>query len=184
MHVYTSESSVKMEVEAAELATVYMKYMESPATVGKLTASAPVGLRVQQTNIAADLATRCPTYQHPTSELPMLTPIPRDESSAQLVRNNIEQSSKFKLNLKCGNWRKGMEALILTVIILMVWALFSIPTIFYALPPTITEVSWLPCIMLVLLINFAHSICSLALWTRVVIRQRPIYMSLGGSLFR
>ena len=78
MHVYTSESSVKMEVEAAELATVYMKYMESPATVGKLTASAPVGLRVQQTNIAAVLTTRCTIHQHTTSELPMLTPIPED----------------------------------------------------------------------------------------------------------
>ena len=88
-----------MEVEAAELATVYMKYMESPATVGKLTASAPVGLRVQQTNIAAVLTTRCTTHQHTTSELPMLTPIPRDESSTQLVHKNTGQSPKSKLSL-------------------------------------------------------------------------------------
>ena len=154
-----------MENEAAELATVYMKYMESPATVGKLTASAPVGLRVQQTNIAAVLTTRCTTHQHTTSELPMLTPIPRDESSTQLVHKNTGQSPKSKLSLKCGNWRKGLEAVILTAIILTVWALFSIPTVFYALPPKITEVSRLPCIMLVLLIIIAYSIFSLALWT-------------------
>ena len=154
-----------MEVEAAE--SKY-KNIESLATVERLTASAPISLRVQQTNIAAE---RYPNHQYPTLELPTLTLISWEET--QLVHNNIEQSPMFKLSLKCGKWRKVLGAVILTstAIILMVWALSSIPTIFYVLPPKIIKVWRLPCILLVLIINISHSICSLALWTHVMIRR-------------
>ena len=33
------------------------------------------------------------------------------------------------------NWRRILEAVILTCVILIVWGLFAIPTVFYALPP-------------------------------------------------
>ena len=77
------------------------------------------------------------TSQDLASEVPRLSTIPRDTSSTGLV--HIEQRPKSKL--KCGNWRKALEAGILIVTILVVWALFSIPTIFYALVPKISEVS-------------------------------------------
>jgi hypothetical protein len=146
-----------MEGEAASSVAVYMEYMESPAMVERLTTSAPVGhIRVQESNI--DLATRAsfnspcpattespiPNSQHPSSELPTL--IPRDESSIRLVPHEecTEQHPKStfgtSIQFKCGSWKTGLEVGVLTGIIIMVWVLFSIPTILYALPPKIREV--------------------------------------------
>ena len=122
-----------MEGEVAASATVYMEYIDSQAIVERLTASAPEGL-VQESNIAEASPT------HPASELQ--TPMPRDVSSTQLVCT--EQSPRSKLmssiQLICENWRTGLEIGILTGITVMIWGLFSIPTIFYALPPKIREV--------------------------------------------
>ena len=151
-----------MEGEVAASATVYMEYMDSTAIVERLTTSVPVGLRVQESNV--DLATRAcsnypspvtsesatpvlvrtsPTSQHPASELPTL--IPRDESSIQLVCTELSPKSMFETSIlnqfKCGNWKTVLEVGMLTGIVIMVWALFSIPTILYALPPKIREVS-------------------------------------------
>ena len=92
-----------MEGEAAASATVYMKYIDSPANMERLTASAPEGL-VQESNMAEASPT------HPTSELPIL--IPRDVSSTQLICT--EQSLRSKLVssiqlINCGNWRTALE---------------------------------------------------------------------------
>ena len=124
-----------MEGDSVAATAMYMEYMES--------AQITEGLRVQESN--ADLTVRTsPISQHLAipSELP--TPISSlrisdSESSNQLV--STEQSPKSKL--KCGNsvWRKGLEVSIPTAIIFVIWALFSIPTIFYALQPKIREVS-------------------------------------------
>ena len=146
-----------MEGEAAASVAVYMEYMESPAIVERST-TAPVGLvRVQESNI--DLPTRgsfnspcpvssesptispvraSPTSQHPPSELPTL--MPRDKSSIQLIprdESSIQLMPRDKY--KCGSWKKGLEVGMLTGIIIVIWALFSIPTIFYALPPKIRD---------------------------------------------
>ena len=149
-----------MEGEVAASATVYMEYMDSPAIVERLTTSAPVGLGVQESNV--DLATRAssnspspatlesptlmpvrasPTSQHPASELPTL--IPRDESSIHFVCTERSPKSMFgtSIQIKCGNWKTVLEVGMLTGIIVIVWVLFSIPTILYALPPKIREVS-------------------------------------------
>ena len=134
-----------MEGEAAALATVYMEYMEAVRSTEKLTASesAPEGLRVQESN--ADLTARTsPISQHLailSSELatPISNVIVNSESSAQLV--STEKSPKSKHNSENSVCRKGLEISILTAIIFVVWGLFSIPTIFYALQPKIREVS-------------------------------------------
>ena len=147
-----------MEGEVAASATVYMEYIDSPAIAERLTTSASEGL-AQESNIdlttrvspnsqcpaASELPTLMPTIaspinQHPASELPTL--IPRDESSIQLVCTERSPRSKLRSSIQhiCGNWRTGLEVSILTGIIIMVWGLFSIPTILYALPPQIREV--------------------------------------------
>ena len=132
-----------MEGEAAALATVYMEYMEAAQSTEKLTASAPEGFRVQESN--ADLTARTsPISQHQailSSALatPISNVIVNSESSAQLV--STEQSPKSKHNSENSVWRKGLEISILTAIIFVVWTIFSIPTIFYALQPKIREVS-------------------------------------------
>jgi hypothetical protein len=108
-----------MEGESvASSSTVYTEYTDTSA----------LDLTARTSTTSLDLA----------SEMPMSsTIIPRDVSSTQLV--HTEQNPKSEL--KCGNWRKGLEAGILIVTILVVWALFSMPTIFYAFAPKIREVS-------------------------------------------
>ena len=118
-----------MEGETAS--AIYVEYIDTPATVeGCETSSAQEGHGlVQETNV--DLSMRAsPTSQHPgASDLESPTPRPKHRSLTQL------------LQLQCHrNWRTGLEVGILTGIILMVWALFSIPIILYALPPKIREV--------------------------------------------
>ena len=147
-----------MEVEApASVSTVYMEYsIALPAVVERLTTSAPVGLRVQESNVDLMITTRAssnspcpatpespatPTSQQPAvSELPV--PISRDESSIQLVCTERSPKSTFRksIQLKCGNWKTGFEVGMLVGVIIVVWVLFSIPTILYALPPKIREV--------------------------------------------
>ena len=91
------------------------------------TSPAPEDL-IQDTNV--DLSSQI--SQHPASGLPAPTP---DRS---LTR---PKGSRTKpVSIMHGNWRNGLEIGILTGIILMVWVLFSIPTILYALPPNIREV--------------------------------------------
>ena len=153
-----------MEGEGAGSVAVYMEYTELPATVERLTTSAPVGLvRVQESNIdlttGGSFNTPCaatsespamiasPTDQHPPSESPTL--IPRDQSSFRLVQRHgddctTKQHSKptfgTSIPFKCGNWKKGSEVGMLSGIIIIIWVLFSIPAILYALPPMIREV--------------------------------------------
>ena len=150
-----------MEGEGAGSVAVYMEYTESPATVASLTTSAPVGVvRVQESNIdlttGGSFNTPCaatsespamiasPTDQHPPSESPTL--IPRDQSSFRLVQRHgddctTKQHSKPTFGTsKCGNWKKGLEVGMLSGIIIIIWVLFSIPGILYALPPMIREV--------------------------------------------
>ena len=160
-----------MEGEAAASVAVYMEYMESPAIVERST-TAPVGLiRVQESDV--DLPTRrsinspCPatlesptmmpvraslTSQHPPSELPTL--MPRDESATQLMPHD-----KFKY----GSWKTGLEVCMLTGIIIVVWMLFSIPTILYALPPKIREVNLkkLHCVICITTISNSYCLCML-----------------------
>ena len=105
---------------------------------GESVASSATAYTEYTDSSALDLTVRTSlTSQNPASEVPRLSTIPRDTSSTGLV--HTEQRPKF--NLKCGNWRKALETVILIVTILIVWALFSIPTIFYALTPKIREVS-------------------------------------------
>lgn len=101
----------------ASSATAYTEYIDSSA----------LDLTARMSLTSQDLA----------SEVPRLSTIPRDTSSTGLV--NTEQRPKS--NLKRGNWSKALEAGVLIVTILIVWALFSMPTIFYALAPKIREVS-------------------------------------------
>ena len=134
----------------------------SLATVERLTTSAPVGLvRVQESNIdlttGGSFNTPCaatsessaimssPTDQHPPSESPTL--IPRDQSSTRLVQRDdcttIQHSKPTfgrSVPFKCGNWKTGLEVGMLSGIIIIIWVLFSIPAILYALPPIIREV--------------------------------------------
>ena len=143
---------------------MYIEYTESPATVERLTTSAPVGfVRVQESNIdlttGGSFNTPCaatsespvtiasPTDQHPPSESPTL--IPRDQSSFRLVQRHgddctTKQHSKptfgRSIPFKCGNWKTGLEVGMLSGIIIIIWVLFSIPAILYALPPKIREV--------------------------------------------
>ena len=117
-----------MESEITSTAYSIIDYVDSPATVeGCETTSAREGL-VQESNV--DLPMRAsPTSQHPASDLKSPTPRPKHRSLTQLAQ------------LQCHrNWRTGLEVGILTGMILVVWALFSIPTILYALPPIIREV--------------------------------------------
>ena len=128
-----------MEGEAAASATVYMEYIDSPTTVERLTTPAPEGL-VRESNVVHNTRAS-PNGQLPASEL--ATPIPRDDSSTQLVCTELSLKSKLRstVQLVRGNWRTGLEFSILTGIIIIVWGLFSVPTILYALPPIIREVS-------------------------------------------
>ena len=162
-----------MEGEAAASVAVYMEYMESPAIVKRSsTVTAPVGLiRVQESDV--DLPTRrsinspcsatlespnttpvraSSTSQHPPSELPTL--MPRDESSTQLMPHD-----KFK----CGSWKTGLEVSMLSGIIIVVWMLFSIPAILYALPPKIREVHLqkLHCVICITTISNRYCLCML-----------------------
>ena len=45
------------------------------------------------------------------------------------------ESSGLSTSWIKSNWRMIAEAVILTCVILVVWILFAIPTVFYALPP-------------------------------------------------
>ena len=45
------------------------------------------------------------------------------------------RSNKLQLQIIKKNWKKGLEIIILSAIILAVWILFSTPTILYALSP-------------------------------------------------
>lgn len=54
------------------------------------------------------------------------------------TRTKSSESSSLRLTLYIkskSNWRRIIEAVILTGVILLVWGLFAIPTVFYALPP-------------------------------------------------
>lgn len=52
------------------------------------------------------------------------------------ANTRTSESSRLTLWIKSkSNWRRIVEAVILTSVILLVWGLFAIPTVFYALPP-------------------------------------------------
>ena len=114
---------------------MYMDYIDSPAAVeGCETSSATEGL-VQESNVDLSM-TVSPTSQHTASDLESPTQRPNRRSLTQLVHTKWKSLSELIRR----NWRTGLEVGILTGIILMVWALFSIPTILYLLPPQIKEV--------------------------------------------
>ena len=84
---------------------------------------------IQDTKFNVDLSSKS---QHPASELPTLT---SDGSLTQPKGSRPKLVSMVQFLHE--NWRTGLEIGILTGIILMVWVLFSIPTILYALPPEV-----------------------------------------------
>ena len=112
-----------MESEAAS--TMYTEYIDSPATVEVCEITSVTEGSIQESNVDLSMRVSPMASQHPTSDLESPTPRPERRSLNQPIRRN---------------WRTGLEVGILTGIILMVWALSSIPTILYALPPKIREV--------------------------------------------
>ena len=125
-----------MEGETA-ISAMYMEYVDSPATAEGCETSEG---SVQAPNV--DLSMRAsPTSQHPLSKL----------ETPQLIHTkwNLRPKLRSLSELVHRNWRTGLEVGILTGIILMVWALFSIPTILYALPSKIREVPLMSACMLV-----------------------------------
>ena len=116
-----------MEDKAAS--AMSLEYVRSSAFME--TSPAPESL-IQETNV--DLSMKASsTGHHAASELP-----------TQISEVTQSTTPKHKLRsmsqLMHRNWRKGLETGILIGIILIVWALFSIPTILYALPPSVKEV--------------------------------------------
>ena len=129
-----------MESEAAVSATVYMEYIDSPTTVERLTTPAPEGL-VRESNIIHN-ARASPNGQLPASEL--ATPIPRDDSSTQLVCTELNPKSKLRSTTQLvAMWKLENRTRIQHTDQHHYHRLgtISIPTILYALPPTIREVS-------------------------------------------
>ena len=55
------------------------------------------------------------------------------KSRNEHLMSNANQKDKLS-NLRSINWLRGVEIFILGVFILVVWTLFAIPTIIYALP--------------------------------------------------
>ena len=116
-----------MEGEAA-LSVQYMEHVDSPATVEGRETTSPLESLVQESNV--DLSMRgSPISQHPASELEL-----------SHTKWNLRPKLRSLSELIHKNRRTGLEVGILTGIILIIWALFSIPTILYALPPRIREV--------------------------------------------
>lgn len=113
-----------MEDEATS--AVPLEYVGSAALVE--TSPAPESL-IQETNVELSMEASSIT-QHPVP-----TPMSEDRSPTQLSNTRTKLASTAQCMY--GNWRTGLEIGVLTVIILMVWVLFSIPTILYALPPEV-----------------------------------------------
>ena len=130
------------EGEETVSATIRMEYMESSASVEILTITAPAGLRVQESNIDLSSGESFSSSRPATSESPT-TPTSISQHPAPIPRHT-ERSPKFtfgkSIQLKCGNWKTGLEVGMLFGVVVMVWMLFSIPIIFYVLPPSVREV--------------------------------------------
>ena len=129
-----------MEGEAA--ISVYMEYLDSPATVEGCETTSPLESLVQESNVDLSMRASPTSQQHPVP-----TPRPKYRSLSRLIHTKWNLRPKFRSlsELVRRNWRTGLEVGILTGMILMVWTLFSIPTILYALPPQIREVPWMFC---------------------------------------
>ena len=52
-----------------------------------------------------------------------------------MSESSISNPKSKWLKLRNINWMRGLEIVVLSIVILVVWILFSIPTIIYALPP-------------------------------------------------
>ena len=124
-----------MEGEAV-ISAMYTEYVDSPATAEGCETTSPPEDLVQESNV--DLSMRA----SPTSQRPVPTPRPKYRSLTQLLHTkwNLRPKLRSLSELIHKNWRTGLEVGILTGIILIIWALFSIPTILYALPSKIREV--------------------------------------------
>ena len=84
---------------------------------------------IQETNV--DLSMReSSTQQHPASG-----EVPIQVSEATAPKSKLRSRSMAQFN-----WKTTLEMGLLIGTILIIWALFSIPTILYALPPNVKEV--------------------------------------------
>ena len=128
-----------MEGDAA-ISVMYMEYVDSSATVEGCGTTSPLESLVQESNVDL-LMNVSPTSQHRASELPTARPKHRSLSRLTHTKWNLRPKLRSLSKLVHRNWRTGLEVGILTGIILMVWVLFSIPTILYLLPPQIKEVA-------------------------------------------
>ena len=69
-----------------------------------------------------------------TAALEKKEPESRSKSQNEYLMSNARASNHKFSDLRNINWLRGVEIFFLGVIIMVVWILFSIPTIFYALP--------------------------------------------------
>ena len=87
---------------------------------------------IQETNV--DLSMReSSTQQHPASG-----EVPIQVSEATAPKSKLRSRSMAQFMHK--NWKTTLEMGLLIGTILIIWGLFSIPTILYALPPNVKEV--------------------------------------------
>ena len=116
-----------MEDKAASAMSLeYMRssvFMETSPDPESLNQETKVDLSMRASSIGHHTASELPTQMSEVTQ--STTPKHKLRSMSQLMHRN---------------WRKGLEMGILIGIILIVWALFSIPTILYALPPNVKEV--------------------------------------------
>ena len=133
-----SSGTIEMEDDkAAPDIQLTLKYVGSSASVE--TKPAPESL-IQETNV--DLSTIASSTRHhdyPASELP--THMSDSEVTHSISpKPKLLSTARSMAQLVHRKWKTTVEMGILIGIILIVWALFSIPTILYSLPPTVKEV--------------------------------------------
>lgn len=123
-----------MEDEA--VSAMPLEYEHSSVFNVETSTNLPPENLIQETNV--DLSTRANStehHDHPASELP-----------TKVLQTTPSTGSKPKLEsmVQCmhKNWKTALEMVTLIGLILIVWTLFSIPTILYGLPPIVKEVDF------------------------------------------
>lgn len=111
-----------------------LEYVHSSVVNVEMSPDPPSESTIQETNV--DLPTRASStehHDHPASELP---------SKVLQTTHSTGPKPKLESVVQCmhKNWKTALEMAILIGLILIVWTLFSIPTILYGLPPNVKEV--------------------------------------------